>query len=66
MQKTKDTDNIGHNFCCCGNFLYSINDRRIKIAKGNYVTYFQKSVELEIRCCKCNSIIKLKVQECMV
>lgn len=66
MQKAKNTDEIGFNSCSCGQYLYSINEKRIKVAKSNYVSYYRATGELKIECCRCNKITVLKVQECMV
>lgn len=66
MQKTKNTDDLGYEFCSCGQFLFSSTKKRIKIAKGVYTTYFQVTEELELKCPKCDKIIKLKVKACMV
>lgn len=66
MQKAKNTVEIGYNNCSCGQYLYSINERRIKIVKGNYVSYHLAEKELKIECCKCRKITALKVEECMV
>lgn len=66
MQKAKNTDEIGFVSCSCGQYLYSINEKRIKAAKGNYVSYHRAAKELKIECCRCRKIIALKVEECMV
>ena len=66
MQKTKDTDNsIGYNSCSCGEYIYSINKRRIRVAVGNYVTYYPATEELEIKCRRCNEVTVIKVKKCM-
>ena len=61
MSKAKNSDKeIGHNYCSCGEYLYSETEERIRVARGRKVTVYLKKRELEINCPHCNEIIKLK------
>ena len=51
---------IGHNYCSCGEYLYSETEERIRVARGRKVTVYLKKKELEITCPHCNEIIKVK------
>ena len=63
MSKTKNSVeiDIGHNFCECGNYLYSITEKRIKIARGNKITFSRNKFEIEIICSHCNKETKIKL-----
>ena len=61
MPKAKNSDKeIGHNYCSCGEYLYSEIEERIRVARGRKVTVYLKKKELEITCPHCNEIIKVK------
>ena len=61
MSKAKNSDKeIGHNYCSCGEYLYSETEERIRVARGRKVTVYLKKRELEITCPLCNEIIKVK------
>jgi len=61
MSKAKNSDKeIGHNYCSCGEYLYSETKERIRVARGRKVTVYLKKRELEITCPHCNEIIKVK------
>ena len=61
MSKGKNSDKeIGHNYCSCGEYLYSETEERIRVARGRKVTVYLKKRELEITCPHCNEIIKVK------
>ena len=61
MSKAKNSDKeIGHNYCSCGEYLYSETEERIRVARGRKVTVYTKKKELEITCPHCNEIIKVK------
>ena len=61
MPKAKISDKeIGHNYCSCGEYLYSETEERIRVARGRKVTVYLKKKELEITCPHCNEIIKVK------
>lgn len=61
MSKAKNSDKeIGHNYCSCGEYLYSETEERIRVARGRKVTVYPKKKELEITCPHCNEIIKVK------
>ena len=61
MPKAKNSDKeIGHNYCSCGEYLYSETEERIRVARGRKVTVYFKKKELEITCPHCNEIIKVK------
>ena len=61
MPKAKNSDKeIGHNYCSCGEYLYSETEERIRVARGRKVTVYLKKKELEITCSHCNEIIKVK------
>lgn len=61
MSKAKNSDKkIGHNYCSCGEYLYSETEERIRVARGRKVTIYLKKKELEITCPHCNEIIKVK------
>ena len=61
MSKDKNSDKeIGHNYCSCGEYLYSETEERIRVARGRKVTIYLKKKELEITCPHCNEIIKVK------
>lgn len=61
MSKPKNSDKeIGHNYCSCGEYLYSETEERIRVARGRKVTIYLKKKELEITCPHCNEIIKVK------
>lgn len=61
MPKAKNSDKeIGHNYCSCGEYLYSETGERIRVARGRKVTVYLKKKELEITCPHCNEIIKVK------
>lgn len=61
MSKAKNSDKeIGHNYCSCGEYLYSETEERIRVARGRKVTVYLKKKELEIICPHCNEIIKVK------
>ena len=61
MSKAKNSDKeIGHNYCSCGEYLYSETEGRIRVARGRKVTVYLKKKELEITCPHCNEIIKVK------
>ena len=61
MPKTKNSDReIAHNYCSCGECLYSVTEERIKVARGRRVTVYLKKRELEITCSHCNKEIKVK------
>ena len=61
MPKAKNSDKeIGHNYCSCGEYLYSETEERIRVARGRKVTVYHKKKELEITCPHCNEIIKVK------
>ena len=60
MSKAKNSDKeIGHNYCSCGEYLYSETEERIRVARGRKVTVYLKKRELEITCPHCNEIIKV-------
>ena len=61
MSKAKNSDKeIGHNFCSCGEYLYSEKEERIRVAKGRKVTIYLKRREIEIICPNCDEITKVK------
>ena len=61
MPKAKNSDKErGHNYCSCGEYLYSETEERIRVARGRKVTVYLKKKELEITCPHCNEIIKVK------
>ena len=61
MSKAKNSDKeIGHNYCSCGEYLYSETEERIRVARGRKVTVYLKKRELEITCPHCNEIIRVK------
>ena len=61
MSKAKNSDKeIGHDYCSCGEYLYSETEERIRVARGRKVTVYLKKRELEITCPHCNEIIKVK------
>ena len=61
MSKAKNSDKeIGHNYCSCGEYLYSETEERIRVARGRKVTVYLKKREWEITCPHCNEIIKVK------
>ena len=61
MSKAKNSDKeIGHNYCSCGEYLYSETEERIRVARRKKVTIYLKKKELEITCQHCNEIIKVK------
>ena len=61
MSKAKNSDKeIGHNYCSCGEYLYSETEERIRVARGRKVTVYLKKRELAITCPHCNDIIKVK------
>jgi len=61
MSKAKNSDKeIGHNYCSCGEYLYSETEERIRVARGRKVTVYLKKKELEIVCPHCEKIIKVK------
>ena len=61
MSKAKNSDKeIGHNYCSCGEYLYSETEERIRVARGRKLTVYLKKRELEITCPHCNEIIKVK------
>jgi len=61
MSKAKNSDKeIGHNYCSCGEYLYSETEERIRVARGRKVTVYLKKKELEITCPHCNEITKVK------
>ena len=61
MPKAKNSDKeIGHNYCSCGEYLYSETEERIRVGRGRKVTVYLKKKELEITCPHCNEIIKVK------
>ena len=61
MSKAKNSDKeIGHNYCSCGEYLYSETEERIRVVRGRQVTVYLTKRELEITCPHCNEIIKVK------
>ena len=42
------------------NYLYSVTEERIRVARGRRVTVYLKKRELEITCPHCNKEIKVK------
>lgn len=61
MPKAKNSDKeIGHNYCSCGEYLYSETEERIRVGRCRKVTVYLKKKELEITCPHCNEIIKVK------
>lgn len=52
---------IGYSYCECGNYLYSVTEERIRVARGRRVTVYLKKRELEITCPHCNKNTKVKL-----
>lgn len=43
MPKTKSSDReIAHDYCSCGEYLYSVTEERIRVARGRRVTVYLK------------------------
>ena len=43
MPKAKNSDKeIGHNYCSCGEYLYSETEERIRVARGRKLLFISK------------------------
>lgn len=43
MPKAKNSDReIAHDYCSCGEYLYSVTEERIRVARGRRVTVYLK------------------------